>query len=84
MEKKSIIIISIVILLVLGILIWGWVGANYHSAIPEDRTVCDFGLMEELDVGTPNVYLCWLWHTSSIFSNQQIQTDIGKLYGNSS
>lgn len=64
MEKKRVIIWTLIGLLILGILIWGWIGANYKSAIPEERQVCDFGLMEELDVGPANIYLCWIWHTS--------------------
>jgi len=74
MEKKRIIFLIVLVSLIAGILIWGWIGANYHSAIPEEKTVCDFGLMK----------LCWLWHTENFMSNQQVQEGVEKLFGNSS
>jgi hypothetical protein len=85
MEKKRIIFWIILALLIAIILIWGWIGAKgfYQSGIPEDRTVCDFGLMRG-EIGTQNVHLCWIWHTSKFRGNPQLYEDLKKLFENSS
>ena len=72
--KREYIITSIIILILVVILIWGFWGKK----IADDGRVCDFGLMEELDVGSPNIYLCWMWHTSKSID---IRGDIEKLFG---
>lgn len=57
----KLIIILTIFALILLIFLWGFVG-KYQYYKDNKRAICDYGLMEELDTGKPNIYLCWLWH----------------------
>jgi hypothetical protein len=63
MKKKTItmIIIAVVIIL-LGVLVWGLVGSSESAKI---GTTCDFGIGKEIG-GEPGSALCWTWHRNTI------------------
>jgi hypothetical protein len=63
MERKRItIIITIIVILLLGILIWGLIGSSKSAKI---GTTCDFGIGEEIG-GEPGSALCWKWHRNEL------------------
>lgn len=57
------IIIVFIVLLILGILIWGLIGSSKSAEI---GTTCDFGIGEETALGEPGSALCWKWHRNEL------------------
>jgi flagellar basal body-associated protein FliL len=64
MKKKTITkIIVLIVILILGILIWGLIGSSKAADI---GTTCDFGIGEETVLGEPGSALCWKWHQNEL------------------
>jgi hypothetical protein len=63
MKKEAITkIIILVVILLLGVLIWGLIGSSEAAKI---GTTCDFGIGEEVG-GEPGSALCWNWHRNAL------------------
>lgn len=61
-KKRMNIIITLIVVLLLSILIWGLIGSSEAAKI---GTTCDFGIGKEVG-GEPGSALCWKWHRNEI------------------
>lgn len=69
MAKKEFLIV-IMVLLILGFFIWGFVGGQHAKS---GGISCDFGLGKNL---------CWKWHTNIIGEVQEFIRDTGNTIKN--
>jgi hypothetical protein len=61
-KKKMTLVITLIVVVLLGILIWGLIGSSEAAKI---GTTCDFGVGKEVG-GEPGSALCWKWHRNEI------------------
>jgi hypothetical protein len=61
-KKKMTLAITLIVVVLLGILIWGLIGSSEAAKI---GTTCDFGVGKEVG-GEPGSALCWKWHRNEI------------------
>lgn len=72
-KKKMNFIITLIIVFLLGILIWGLIGSSEAAKI---GTTCDFGIGKEIG-GESGSALCWKWHRNEL---GQITDNLNELF----
>ncbi|HRZ86153.1 MAG TPA: hypothetical protein P5277_05240 [Candidatus Paceibacterota bacterium] len=74
MKKRKInIIIVLIVLILVGILIWGLIGSSEAAKL---GTTCDFGIGKEVG-GESGSALCWKWHRNEL---GEIEDNLAELF----
>jgi len=74
MSKSSAALI-IIVLIIIGVLVWGIIGSSQAAKI---GTTCDFGVGKNSVTGETGSALCWQWHRNLI---GQVGDNLNSLLG---